>query len=318
MHSWPTMQRMLFWVGASCLAVACGGDGPEPMGAPSLGSSASTATDSGSEMGTSSSSSTGLSPDTSSGETTDADASGSTSGAMLCESVSFEFTGTEQSFDLPSGARFLHVKAWGAGGNHDTNECQGEGDDVGTGGVGGFTEAVVPVVGGDVIKIVVGEYGNQGNATAQGDAGFGGGRGGGFSGVFTGSDPLTEFDRARALAVAGGGGAAASTQCVPGVPGNHPDGGGQSTMQGEMADGAGGGGGYEGGSASSSEGSRGGTGFVTPDAIAQVIEWAEFGDPVPPRTEDVDFAEGTAASERNGHVKLYVYCSEDDIPPIEG
>lgn len=232
--------------------------------------------------------------------------------AVICAVEQFQFTGTEEELQLPPTVRFLHAKAWGAGGNRDDNPC--EGGAFGAGGVGGYAEAIFPVAGGETLKVVVGEYGNVGNRKTQGDVGFGGGRGGGLSGVFEGAPALLETEQDRAWLVAGGGGAAGSSSCVDGVPGNHPNAGGQDTMRGEAANGAGGGGGYQGGSASASQGSRGGTGFIAAHAIEQTLAWAELGDATPPNSDDPDYAENAGTEENNGHVVVYVYCSEDDLP----
>lgn len=250
--------------------------------------------------------------------TAGADDSGASSGlsetdAVICEVQDFTFTGTEEELQLQAGAQFIHVKAWGAGGNGDSNPCEA---DVGQGGVGGYSEAIFPVEGGEVIKVIVGEFGNVGNEDTQGDVGFGGGRGGGLSGVFVGAPQLLETEVDRAWLVAGGGGAAGSTVCVHGVPGNHPDAGGQDTMRGENIDGAGGGGGYVGGSASASSGSRGGEGFVAAHAIDQKMEWSENEAQLPPAADDPDHLKGAGQQERNGHVVVRVYCSEDGLPTL--
>ncbi|WP_086930540.1 hypothetical protein [Agarilytica rhodophyticola] len=106
----------------------------------------------------------------------------------------FFHVGSDQSTVVPAGAKFMRVKAWGAGGNRDNGA---------RGGVGGYTTAVIPISAGEVYTVVVGRWGNNGGV---GHYGFGG-SGGGLSGIFSGTEAVISSDQARAIIVAGGGGA---------------------------------------------------------------------------------------------------------------
>ncbi len=172
----------------------------------------------------------------------------------------FFHTGSDQLMEVPTGAKYMEVKAWGAGGNRDNGA---------RGGVGGYTTAVIPVTAGDEYSVIAGRWGNNGGTE---NYGFGG-SGGGLSGIFTGTEPVLSSDQARAVIIAGGGGS--SSDGAFGIR-NGFDGNDLSnlTVSGDMAancrTGRGGGGaGYEGGlsSGSCSSSNRtvfgyGGSGFI--------------------------------------------------------
>jgi uncharacterized protein (TIGR03382 family) len=224
-----------------------------------------------------------------------------------CGAMVFALTDTQEDFVVPDDVRYMHVKAWGAGGNHEG------GCDFPDGGVGGFTEAVFAVGPGDELTVIVGHLGRSGTTgESRNRFGFGAWGGGGLSGVFEGHDEIHEEDFDRALVIAGGGGSA-STGCSPGGPGNHTDAGGQETMHGEFGpDGleiVGGGGGYRGGLAGArGVGARGGSGYVAPHAEDSRLLYSTIGDPLPPATDDDDYAEEAGQNERDGRVVIRFEC----------
>ncbi|MCZ7682732.1 MAG: hypothetical protein M5U28_29640 [Sandaracinaceae bacterium] len=222
----------------------------------------------------------------------------------------FTLTETPEPLVVPEAVRYLYVAAWGAGGN-DERQC-GETPD---GGPGGFTEAVFAVTPGTELTAIVGKRGRSG--TSGEDIvrfGFGAWGGGGLTGLFRGSGPLTENDRDRALVIAGGGGSASAPGCSAGIPGNYPGAGGQPTMMGEAPPAGspvGGGGGYEGGRAGgTSIPSAGGTGYVAPEAIDSRLLYSEPGTNRPPRDDHPDYVPGVGVSEGSGHLVIRFACEE--------
>jgi len=103
----------------------------------------------------------------------------------------FNYTGSDQTWTVPSGVTSATIQAWGAGGGSDSN---GSGQ---YGAGGGYATGILTVSAGDVMKIVVGQGGILG--THGGSAGSGGG----YSGIF-----LTSVSHANARLIAGAGGGA--------------------------------------------------------------------------------------------------------------
>jgi hypothetical protein len=227
-------------------------------------------------------------------------------GGESCGSASFQVTETQESFAVPEGVSYLRILAWGAGGN-------GEGacpyDDS---GLGGFTEAVFAVTPGEPLVLIVGKRGRSGmTGEERVKFGFGEWGGGGLTGVFRGSEGIDETSQNRALVIAGGGGSAGAPGCHPGLPGNHPDAGGESTMLGGAgADQInGGGGGYEGGlGGAKGEASRGGSGFVSLEAITSTLAYAEPGTELPPHTDDPDYDGSAGTGETSGLLVMHFGC----------
>jgi len=149
-------------------------------------------------------------------------------------STTLSYTGSDQTFTVPTGLTLITLDIKGAGG-------QGGVGNSGSGGTGGRTQGNLTVSGGQVYKIVVGgssgnSYGGSGNS-----ANSNGGDGGGLSGIF-----LTSVSFANAKGIAGGGGGSAW--------------GGTSGGNGGGSSGAGGsGGGAAGGGGSQSAGGSGGS-----------------------------------------------------------
>lgn len=241
-------------------------------------------------------------------------------GAFPCGEMTFPLTATEESFTVPPGVRYMHVKAWGAGGN-DERSCGATPD----GGTGGFTEAVFAVGSGTSLPsgtelvVIVGQRGRAG--TSGEDLfrfGFGAWGGGGLTGVFRGPSPIADTDRDRALVVAGGGGSASGPDCSAGIPGNYPSAGGAASMLGELPSGSsplGGAGGYEGGSVGARNvPSNGGTGFVAPEATDALLLHSEPGTNAPPRTDDPDYDGMAGQSELSGLMVIRYLC--EPPPPL--
>jgi hypothetical protein len=223
-----------------------------------------------------------------------------------CSSASFQLTETQENFTIPGNVTYMHVKAWGAGGN---GEGQCSFDD---GGIGGYSEGVFAVTVGTELSVIVGQRGRAGmTGEDRIRFGFGDQGGGGLSGVFAGSDPLSAASGGRALLIAGGGGGASAPGCQPGGTGNHATAGGESTMQGGPgADGVnGGGGGHRGGTGGAKAvGGKGGKGFLSPDALDGRVLSVETGSGAPPKTDDPDYDGLAGKTERPGSVVIHFTC----------
>jgi len=228
-----------------------------------------------------------------------------------CAEATFTVSETQETFTVPPYAKYMYVKAWGAGGNGEL------GCDYANGGLGGFSAAVFEVTSGDPLIIIVGRRGRAGLSSEEiVRFGFGHWGGGGLTGVFRGPDLIDENDSLLAYVIAGGGGGASAPGCAPGGPGNHATAGGMPTMMGGAGadDVNGGAGGYRGGTGGAAGvGGKGGTGYVDPSAIDSLILGGEAGDAAPPRADDEDY-DGTAGqTEQNGLIILRFVC---DVPPI--
>jgi hypothetical protein len=152
-------------------------------------------------------------------------------------SVTFGYTGSEQTFTVPTGINSITVEAWGA---------QGWGNSSYQGGKGGYSKATVSVSGGELIYVYVGQEGeaSPGGSVYSSPSFNGGGdgfswnsankagAGGGASDIRIGGNTLND----RIIVAAGGGGATNNGGCEGGA-----------------------GGGYTGGSASCYGGATGGT-----------------------------------------------------------
>ena len=229
-----------------------------------------------------------------------------------CGKATFALSETQEQVKIPANVSFMHVKAWGAGGNGE-GQCP-----VQDAGIGGYSEAVFNVVPGAELVVIVGKRGRAGMSGEELiKFGFGQWGGGGLSGVFVGSDPITNTSQDRALIIAGGGGGASAPGCHPGGTGNHPKAGGQSTMQGGTGkdDVNSGGGGYEGGAGGAHlVGGKGGTGYVD-EKVALVgwkVSYVEPQSPNPPKSDDPDYDGVAGTVEANGLVVIHFLCE----PPV--
>jgi len=221
--------------------------------------------------------------------------------------ITYHLTETREVFPVPDDVGFMHVKAWGSGGNGEQG-CMPDGTEP-NGGPGGFSEAIFEVTPGEPLIVFVGWRAQLSTTDAEiMRYGFPAPGGGGLSGVFSGQDPVSATDRDRAMIIAGGGGSAGAPGCLPGGAGNHRNAGGEDTMQGSRGgdDINGGGGGYHGGRGGArGEIGRGGTGYVSEAALESAILSSEPGVNVdPPRTDDPDYVDDAGASETQGHVVI--------------
>jgi hypothetical protein len=183
--------------------------------------------------------------------------------------VTYAFTGFEQTFDVPDGVASIHVVLIGGRG--------GAGQGSIAGGFGARVEADLAVTAGQALHINVGGNG-EGPAAQAHDGGFNGGgaagecscisfifmgSGGGASDIRSISRFLTGSVESRVI-VAGGGGGGGHTAVggAAGSPGDSPAGGGPGTKS------SGGGGGF--GPTSGQPGSfgAGGKGAVTVEEVA--------------------------------------------------
>ncbi|MBN2015545.1 DUF4215 domain-containing protein [Candidatus Dojkabacteria bacterium] len=129
---------------------------------------------------------------------------------MVCDTLTFNYTGAGQNYVIPSGVTSVKVKMWGAGGGtgfsyYDHNPGYGE--------EAGFSQGIIPVSPGDTLVIVVGGAGKTGNA--GGGGGYGGGGEGGdpsaAGGDGGGGGGRSEISRSGvSLIIAGGGGGGGS------------------------------------------------------------------------------------------------------------
>lgn len=249
-------------------------------------------------------------------------------GATTCVDLALEFSGEPTPLEVPSSARFLLVKAWGAGGNNDGS----------FGGPGGFSSALYEVVDPQTLTAIVGRLGRNDGEVAFG---FGARGAGGLSGLFAGPPPLAAAERERAIVIAGGGGS--SVRDVPPAGGAGNRGGGMPSMAGGNATNVGpgdrnlntgGGGGYEGGIGrqTDSTGGTGGTGIVLEAGGLRLVSIGGVSQSIveasdtmfPPRQDDEDYpacAPGTEApdcdpgvGERAGFMVVRVLCEEP--PPL--
>jgi hypothetical protein len=259
------------------------------------------------------------------GGTTDLDASFLTDSAPgddaapACQDFVFPFTETQETFTAPATAQWMHVKAWGAGGNGE-KDCNG--------GMGGYAEAVYAVTPGQALIVIVGGAGSAGQMFDY-RFGWGNSGGGGLSGVFTGAALVDENAWDRALVIAGGGGGDGVEKgggpCITAIPGNHAQAGGSPTMMGGTGLDSGvngGGGGYRGGlGGAKGAAGTGGTGFPDPQAATKPAGWvdsylasATVGDAKPPRAIDAEYDGHAGQTEANGQVVIHFVCEKPVIP----
>ena len=145
----------------------------------------------------------------------------------------FTYTGTIQTFNIPSGVSSVNIYCWGAGGGNSM--CtQTAGSYIGSrGGNGGFVKATLAIPSGTTsLAIIVGQGGRKGVSNSSSGKAFGGGGdgsagnadwyvggGGGFSGVFVNDANMTIISSYQVntsatpfiIAGAGGGGGGADS-----------------------------------------------------------------------------------------------------------
>ena len=143
----------------------------------------------------------------------------------FANSVTFNYSGSVQSWIVPNGVCWIKIKAWGSGGGGGSGTDAGAGRG-GHGGGGGYVEKILKVSSGDVIQIYVGGGGIGGPCGAGaigGNGGWGygnGGKGGnsgtiGWSGAGGGGGGATSIihNGNLILVAAGGGGGGGNGPC---------------------------------------------------------------------------------------------------------
>lgn len=140
----------------------------------------------------------------------------------------YNYTGSSQSFTIPSGVNEVEAYVFGPGGG-------AEGDTDTRGGAGGYSVGTINTSAGGTLRIIVGGAGGPGSQSN--------GSGGGYSGVFTSSwqGNSAGTDHAAAIIVAGGGGGSADSS----TGGNGGGAGGYPNGQQGTPSGSGGGGGTQ-------------------------------------------------------------------------
>jgi hypothetical protein len=132
--------------------------------------------------------------------------------------TTLDYTGSLQTYSIPSGITAIRVMMWGAGGGGG----QAGGWSYGApGGAGGYATGIVTVTPTANVYVVVGgngatnattsAYGGGGPVVGGGDNHYGG-SGGGYSGLFSG----TSLTQANAIMIAGGGGGGGSSRAGAG------------------------------------------------------------------------------------------------------
>lgn len=141
------------------------------------------------------------------------------SASTFTTKVVYAYTGTDQSFTVPSGITRIKVKCWGAAGGGSNN------NNTDRGGSGGYAYGEIDVSSGQQFVIVVGQGGRNTGGTSPATYGGGGtgtwdgsshrsGSGGGLSGIFEGSGQVfsgaspQSGAQSRSIIIAGGGGGA--------------------------------------------------------------------------------------------------------------
>lgn len=154
--------------------------------------------------------------------------------------VTFDYTGSQQTWTVPAGVTSIEIEAWGAQGGSTSGSSY-----PGTGALGGYSKGTLSVTPGETLYVYVGgqgtstttKYGSYtlfsggwnggGSVSTQGN----GGAGGGASDVRKGGQALT-----NRVIVAGGGGGVAWQNTQGGVGGGNSGGNG-TTIDGAAAQG---------------------------------------------------------------------------------
>jgi len=120
-----------------------------------------------------------------------------TSGIYNC--VTFQYTGSEQTFNVPAGVNNLTIQAWGA---------RGSGASVGgSGGLGGYISGMINVSEGNTLTLIVGGAGSPSpSGNYFGGGGYNGGGNGRGSGGGGGGATTVKLNGAPVIIAGGGGG----------------------------------------------------------------------------------------------------------------
>jgi hypothetical protein len=186
--------------------------------------------------------------------------SGGPGGACAAAPEVFVFTGSQQSYvvpSIPAGCTSLVVEAWGGGGGGSVNFQGGAGGD---GGGGGYATATYTVQAGQAFTIQVGGGGaaggsNASNANFPGLGGYGGGGAGAAQGAGGGGRTVVSGPNGIRVIAGGGGGGGFDSHAGAGGGQNGDSGAGGRGGNGS----AGGAGGVGSGSGNLSNGGAGGS-----------------------------------------------------------
>jgi hypothetical protein len=132
----------------------------------------------------------------------------------VLSSQTFSYTGSSQSFTVPSGITSIIVKSWAGGGGGGAGCSAGAGA---AGAGGGFAQATLSVTPGQILTVLAGGGGTGGNFIGR--SGADGGGGGGASGIQQSGSYVI-------IAGGGGGGAGCLTTATGGVGGGASGGNG--------------------------------------------------------------------------------------------
>jgi hypothetical protein len=185
--------------------------------------------------------------------------------------ASFAYTGSQQSWLVPSGVTTIHAVLVGGRGGLGSSGA------LGSGGFGARVEADLSVSPGQMLFVMVGGNGgagdfggtpgaggfNGGGSGGNGAGNWGGGGGGGASDLRATDSGVPDSLLSRLIVAAGGGGAGTTSGGNAGAPGADPLGGGGAGTSG--AGGTGGSGSGSGSAGSIGQGGTGGLAFAIND-----------------------------------------------------
>ena len=146
------------------------------------------------------------------------------------DTKSFTFTGSDESWTVPTGTKSITIEGYGAAGGTGGNSG-------GAGGKGGYLKATISVSAGDTLTIRIGQKGHNGvessfvTSTVFGNGGKGGGGApiGGFQGGAGGGTTYVKKSSTNLFVIGAGGGGGAKVVATPAVGG---DGGGTTGSSG--------------------------------------------------------------------------------------
>jgi len=243
----------------------------------------------------------------------------------------YNYTGYDQTFEVPECVNTIKVKVWGAGGG---------GFNTDKGGGGGYSTADISVIPGEILTVIVGSGGKGicngqcsglscGSVYGGGGGTYEGNGGGGLSGIFRNTTPL--------VIAGGGGGGGGGNNSSPGGAGGglnglsasdatyggkggsqvaggaggastlapYPGTGGYLTGANSNLGGAGGGGYYGGGGGGRAgswlhRGGGGGSGYISTVGTSNAQTIAGSGN-IPANNIDPDYVSGIGVGGSNGN-----------------
>ena len=148
----------------------------------------------------------------------------------FADTKSFTYTGSDESWTVPTGAKSITIEGFGAAGGTGGNSG-------GAGGKGGYLKATISVTAGDTLTIRIGQKGHNGiehfnqTSTVFGDGGQGGGGAPimGFQGGAGGGATFVKKSSTTLFVIGAGGGGGAKVVATPADGG---DGGGTTGSSG--------------------------------------------------------------------------------------